>query len=144
MLFLKNDANDDDDQLSLQPVVIPVVQRLPKKLAWLVARHGFGVVPVAEKAWYGRGLYYSTSLKYLVALTAALTASTPATPATAATTAYSADKSKENDDQVFLLSLVVPGNAFPVVAQKGVESDLQDKPARVGYQSFAGIPSPNR
>ena len=104
--------------------MIPVVQRLPKKLAWLVARHGFGVLPVVEQAHFGRGLYFATSLEYLAALT------TVNTPTLASPTGLIQDT-----EDVFLLSLVVPGNAFPVLAQGSAKNDLQGKPGRPGYQS---------
>jgi len=111
----------------LQPVVIPVVQKLPKRLAWVVARHGFGVLPIVDQAHYGRGLYFTTSLNYLVALTTPAASTIPATPS---------EQHQNDDEQVFLLSLVVPGNAFPIVSQKGPETDqLIGKPARPGYQS---------
>ena len=87
-----------------------MVQKLPKRLAWVVARHGFGVLPIVDQAHYGRGLYFTTSLNYLVALTTPAASTIPAPPT---------EQHQKDDELVFLLSLVVPGNAFPIVSQKG-------------------------
>ena len=34
----------------------------------LVARHGFGVLPVVEQARYGKGLHFATSLQFKIVL----------------------------------------------------------------------------
>lgn len=115
--------------------MVPVVQRLPEKLAWLVARHGFGVLPIVEQARYGRGLYFTTSLEYLDALTT----SQPTTTATPSTSAANQGQEQEDEEFVYLLSLVVPGNAFPVLTEKG--DSLVGRSAHSGYQSHYTVAS---
>ena len=113
----KKDWNTGD-----QPPVVPVVQKMPEKLAWLIARHGFGIMPFVERGDYGRGLYFTTSLEYLESCTEGLGTS-------------------EGEGYVYLMSLVLPGNAFPVVEKPDSTNllSLAGSPCRPGYQSHYAI-----
>ena len=88
-----------------EPPVVLMLQKMPKSLALQVAQHGFGVLPMAAAGVFGNGLYFTNSLAYL----------NSATPG--------------EDNQVFLMSLVLPGNSFPL-------SELTlGAGCRPGYQS---------
>jgi len=102
------------------PSIIPMIQRVPLRLAKLIAKGGFGVVPMAEKGLYGRGHYFTSSLEH-----ARLCAGADA----------------EGEEFAYLLSLVVPGNAFPVVEKPDANDpkSVLGRACRPGYQSHYAL-----
>lgn len=93
-----------------------MVQKLPEKLAWLIAQHGFGFLPQTE-GYMGRGYYFTNSIKHL-------NQSSPA--------------DKDDQKYVYLMSLVAPGNPFPVVEVSGL-TPLTGRTCRPGYQSHYAV-----
>jgi hypothetical protein len=100
--------------------IVPLIQRLPRKLAWLVLKHGFRVLPSHDGALYGKGLYFTNNLHYLNACS---------------------PPPDGGEEFVYVLSLVVPGNSFPVVQRPDdfVNSPLINHPCRPGYQSHYSV-----
>jgi hypothetical protein len=101
-----------------KPNSVPMIQGTTEAAAWQICQQGFGVVATTDDGYYGRGVYFTTKITY---------ASTYA-------------KAGE-DGKVFLLSVVVPGNIFPITEHPFL-NDGSDNPAgykgkacRVGYQS---------
>lgn len=96
------------------PPLAPLVQKLPLRLANLVARYGVGVLPVEEHGLFGRGFYFTDSVDHLNECAAACA------------------------DEVFLVSLVLPGSPFPLSDLNG--SPSRERPLTPGYQShFAAV-----
>jgi len=103
-----------------RPPVIPLIQKMPKQLALLVAQHGFGILPVPDSGKYGNGIYFSNALGHVNA-------------------SYSYSHlvhhlnwgSKVED--AYLISLVLPGTPFPLVDR--FDHERTGIPCRPGYQS---------
>ena len=99
------------------PFVVPGFTGITEQLGRQVAEQGFaGMVP-AEGGYFGKGLYFSSVLPHATAL------------------------SPGGDVKVCLLSLVIPGNPYPITEPPFVEAGqpnpagLAGKPCRQGYQS---------
>lgn len=92
-----------------------MIQKIPEKLAWMVAKYGFGVMPSTESGLYGQGIYFSTSAEYVNQSVGGINES----------------------DYVYLISLVLPGNSYPVVDNPYEQESkpLSGRPILSGYQS---------
>ena len=92
-----------------------MIQKIPQRMAWIIAKYGFSAIPTYENSFYGRGWYFSTSLDYASLCT----------------------PSVQGEDYVYLLSLVAPGNSYPVIETPviGFTDSVQGYPCRPGYQS---------
>jgi len=102
--------------------IVAVVQGTSENSAHSIASNGFGTASSLDPGWYGSGIYFTSSMNY-----ASLYA-----------------KDSEKDGKVFLLSLVCPGNLFPItevpfVTDKGARKDNLNGylglSARPGYQA---------
>jgi hypothetical protein len=92
-----------------------MLQKIPQRLAWLVAKYGMGVLPTFQGGRYGRGLYFSSSLEYVKDCV---------------------NSGEEEEGFAYMLSLVVPGNAFPVTENPLIDGpSFIGRPCRPGYQS---------
>jgi len=80
-------------------------------VAWKICGSGFATLSSLDAGWYGVGLYFTTSTDY------ALT--------------YCAIKL----DPCILVTLVIPGNAYPVTESKAGPNSLLGKPLTRGYHS---------
>jgi len=101
-------ANWNDGQL---PAVVPMIQRLPEKIAWIIAKYGFSALPSSEQSSYTRGVYFTNSLDYARLVT-------PGEP---------------EETYVYLVSLIAPGNVYPVIDTPS--RWVAKRPCRPGYQS---------
>jgi len=68
-----------------------MVQGTSQNGAMRIAKNGFGVTATTDDGYYGRGIYFTSYLKYA-----------------------SCYAQKTENGKIFLLSVVIPGNPFPV------------------------------
>jgi len=108
-----NDANKS------KPDVIPLIQGTSEEAAWQICQQGFGVTATTDDGFYGRGVYFTSKLDYA--------------------SRYAKISSKEQNCQVFLLSMVIPGNTFPVTEHpwdsEMKKSGYHGHACRPGYQA---------
>ena len=117
-----------------KPFIIPCYQGTSENAAFRVVTNGFGTTATLDDGFFGRGIYFTSDMKY------------------AAKYAGSTKRGK-----VFLLSLVITGNAFPITEdpykerpEGGIETTIDEnglikfvpnpqgylgKACRTGYQS---------
>jgi len=144
---LQGDSSLPWFQPDLEPI-IPMVQGTSENGAQRIAKNGFGTVASLDPGWYGQGIYFTSKLSY-----AAYYARPPDHPANSDKRPSQPDRpdypeqrerskqheksgrvpkqSSEEDERVFLISLVIPGNAYPVIDFPA----YQGKPCQQGYQS---------
>ena len=108
-----------------EPPIVPLVQRIPKQLAMLIALHGFGILPSSETGLFGNGLYFTDSIAHLNACKSSLPM------------INLQENGEDINEHVFLLSLVLPGNAYPVAEPESTRDHAPTIgiPCRPGYQS---------
>lgn len=88
-----------------------MVQGTREDAAWKISKNGFGTVASLDDGYYGRGIYFSSKLKYA--------------------NLY-AKESKPGEGKVFLVNLVIIGNPFPVI-----EHPFQcDQNGKVSYETL--------
>ena len=116
--------------------MIPLVQKVPRKLARAVSRFGFAMVPSMEGNKYGQGVYFTGSMSHANDTQRHM---------------FRGDSATAPDDYVFLISLVAPGNSYPVVESASAWDDSSSRAGKAcvpGYQSHyvllsrAGDPAP--
>ena len=97
-----------------KPRVIPMLQGTSEAAVWQICQQGFGVVGTTDDGYYGAGVYFTSKLGY-------------------------ADKYARNGadgSKPFIVSVVVPGNTFPVVEHPFTNPNgFKGKACRNGYQS---------
>jgi len=104
-----------------KPRVVPMLQGTSEGAVSQICQQGFGVVGTTDDGFYGAGVYFTSKLGY---------ADKYAT--------RGADGSKP-----FIVSMVIPGNSFPVVEHpfaadgsgRANSSGYKGKACRAGYQS---------
>jgi len=103
-----------------KPRVIPMLQGTSEGAVWQICQQGFGVVGTTDDGFYGAGVYFTSKLGY----------------------ADKYAKSGADGSKPFLVSMIIPGNTFPVVehpfATDGSspnQSGFKGKGCRAGYQS---------
>jgi len=89
-----------------------VVQGTSEDAAFRIIKNGFGTVASLDDGWYGRGMYFTTHAGYAAAY---------ARPSP--------------HGKVFVIALVIPGNAFPVVESPEDAGSLHGQACTKGYQS---------
>lgn len=94
-----------------RPSVVLMLQKMSKSLALLVAQHGFGILPKAQGGPFGNGLYFASSFEHLSSL----------------------PLEGDPHDQVYLMSLVLPGNPYPLL--EAHDPGIIGSGCRPGYQS---------
>jgi hypothetical protein len=100
-----------------KPKVVPMLQGTSEQAVWQICQQGFGVTATTDAGFYGKGVYFTSKLQ------------------------YAANYSKESpgEGRVFLLSMVVPGNVFPVTEHPEKAGSLLGQACRTGYQSHFTI-----
>jgi len=97
---------------NLKLPLVPVVRKMSRQMANLVIKFGFGMVPPTQASFYGQGVYFTNSISY--------------------SDLYPGDA----ENTCFLISLVAPGNAFPVTDFLiGGPKGFEGKACTPGYQS---------
>ena len=102
-----------------KPRVVPMLQGTSEGAVWQICQQGFGVVGTTDNGFYGAGVYFTSRLGY----------------------ADKYAKSGPDGTKPFIVSMVIPGNIFPVVeppfAANGSSNPggFNGKACRVGYQS---------
>lgn len=84
--------------------VVPMVQGTSENAAVSILSSGFGITATTDQGYYGRGIYFTSSMKY---------AAKYATP-------------KAGFGKVFLITAVAPGNVYPVT-EPAVLLDVEAK-----------------
>lgn len=108
-----------------EPPLVPMIQKLPSTLAHLVAKCGLAVLPVEDNGLFGRGYYFTNNIDHLDACTASIPLLNDIRLSTGV-------------EDVYLLSLVLPGNSFPLLDTE--ENSAVEMSCAPGYQSnFATI-----
>ena len=102
-------------------LVLPMVQGTSENSGHRIAKNGFGTVSSLDPGWYGQGIYFTSKMSYAGNYAA-----------------------RSKDGIVFLISLVIPGNSFPIteppLAKKTSGSRINPngflgRPCQPGYQS---------
>eukprot|EP01124_Arcella_intermedia_P018681 TRINITY_DN257_c0_g1_i2.p1 TRINITY_DN257_c0_g1~~TRINITY_DN257_c0_g1_i2.p1 ORF type:complete len:1093 (+),score=193.29 TRINITY_DN257_c0_g1_i2:407-3280(+) len=101
------DWNTEND---LAPI-IPVVHGTSRELAEKIVQNGFAATSQLDAGFYGKGIYFSTSTKYI--------------------TPYFAPKKHP----AILICWLIPGNPFPVTENPHQENNLSGHAIFPGYQS---------
>ena len=103
-----------------RPRVVPMLQGTSEAAAWKICQQGFGVVGKTDDGFYGAGVYFTSKLGY----------------------ADKYAKSGPDGSKPFIVSMVIPGNSFPVVehpftadGSSANPSGFKGKACRNGYQS---------
>jgi len=98
--------------------VVPMIQGTSENAVWQICQQGFGMVGSTDMGYYGRGLYFTSNLKY------ALNYATPGP-----------------QGKPILVCMVAPGNSFPVTEHPFLRSGEKNpggylgEACRGGYQS---------
>jgi len=103
-----------------KPRVVPMLQGTSEGAVWQICQQGFGVVGTTDDGFYGAGVYFTSKLGY----------------------ADKYAKSGADGSKPFIVSMVIPGNSFPVVehpfaadGSSANPSGFKGKACRGGYQS---------
>jgi len=88
-----------------QSPVLWAVHGTNKPIAWKIAEAGFAALSTLDKGFYGKGIYFSTSARYIMP--------------------YYADKKHPT----ILICLIIPGNVYPVIEL------MKGQSLKRGYQS---------
>jgi len=103
-----------------RPRVVPMLQGTSESAVWQICQQGFGVVGTTDNGFYGAGVYFTSKLGY----------------------ADKYAKSSPDGSRPFIVSMVIPGNSFPVVehpfaadGSSANPSGFKGKVGRLGYQS---------
>lgn len=91
-----------------------MVHGTSKGVAWKIAHGGFGIVVGRDEGFYGQGIYFSSDVENVKQ--------------------YSNPGSAEYSS-VLVISLVTPGNVFPVVEDPSAADSLNGAKCQLGYQS---------
>jgi len=100
-------ADNKDSSEKGVPVIL-MVHGTTEKAAYSIVKAGFGTVSSLDAGYYGQGIYFTRSIKYACS--------------------YDTGGTKE---KTIILSLVTPGNVFPVKPT----DKLRGQPIKPGYQS---------
>jgi len=88
-----------------RPRVVPMLQGTSEGAVWQICQQGFGVVGTTDDGFYGAGVYFTSKLVY----------------------ADKYAKSGADGSKPFIVSLVIPGNSFPVVEHPFVDPPVYEK-----------------
>jgi len=102
---------------------IPVLSMLhgtTEEVAWKICLNGFGIVAKVDAGYYGKGMYFTSSLSYATAY------------AEDSKQKYAKDKTAPN---AFVVAAVAPGNPFPVIEHPKEKGSFLGQACQTGYQS---------
>jgi len=104
---------DWNENLTLESSpILPVVHGTDASIAWKIAEGGFAALSTLDDGYYGKGIYFSTSAKYVIP--------------------YMGNKKRPT----ILICYVVPGNIYPVTEHPTKsKKPLMGHPLVNGYQS---------
>jgi len=82
--------------------VLPMLQGTTKNAAWSICENGFGTVSTRDAGFYEKGIYFTSNYNY-------------------------AKKYSEESEtgKVFLISLVIPGNVYPVIEPPKIPNEVE-------------------
>lgn len=105
------------------PVMIPLAQRVglgtSRETAWKIVKSGFATVATIDEGYFGKGIYFTSDVNYAKYYAE-----------------LAAGKSRPRGKQCLILSVVIPGNIYPVTEDHKGPDSLLSKPCKgVGYQS---------
>lgn len=96
--------------------VVPMLHGTSRDTAWKIAQTGFATVATIDTGYYGRGIYFTSDVNYAKF--------------------YSEIASKSQKKLCLLLSLVIPGNIYPLTEDHTGPDSFLGKPVKgAGYQS---------
>jgi len=88
-----------------RPRVVSMLQGTSEGAAWKICQQGFGVVGTTDDGFYGAGVYFTSKLGY----------------------ADKYAKSGPDGSKAFVVSMVIPGNSFPVVEHPFIDPPVYVK-----------------
>jgi len=115
---IRDRARNKNVSLDSSPV-LPVVHGTDMSIAWKIVDGGFATLSTLDDGFYGKGIYFSTSAKYILPY-------------------YGAKKTP-----AVLVCLLIPGNVYPVTEQPTPNSKIKGYPLVSGYQSHYAITKKN-
>jgi len=97
--------------------IIPLFHGTSQEVAWKIIQTGFTTVATLDDGFYGRGIYFTSNLEYA--------------------SYYSGLATKKTGNNYILVTLVIPGNIYPVTEAPNSPHSLKGKGAvdASGYQS---------
>jgi len=117
--------------------IVPLVHGSTEDSCWKISENGFAIINQVDEGFYGKGIYFTNSVQYA--------------------DGYAKYTSKGGGRKAFLLSLVIPGNPYPVTEipyfstpKSPNPEGFLGKPVKNGYQShytlgkklYAGVQTP--
>jgi len=99
--------------------VVPTIQGTMEDAAWKIAENGFGTVATRDLGYFGKGIYFTSDFDY----------------------ASNYTKPTAEGDSLFLVSLVIPGNPYPITEPPFLSHNRDNptgfygKTCQSGYQS---------
>jgi len=98
--------------------IIPMLHGTDNDIAWKVCQTGFASLSTLDAGWYGKGIYFSSSAKYILP--------------------YYATKKVPT----IIISYIIPGNPYPVTENPQKPENLTGAAPKDAYQSHYVIVSP--
>lgn len=90
---------------------IAMIHGTNESVGWKIAQGGFGIVASVDDGFYGQGIYFTSKVSYAMTYTVFY------------------------ERPVLVLSLVNPGNPFPVTEEPSKPGNLTGAKCKLGYQS---------
>jgi len=98
--------------------VIPMLQGTSKTAAWNIVKQGFATVATLDDGWFGKGIYFTSAFEWARFFSTV------------------ASRKDLNAEKCMVLSLVIPGNIYPVTEAHDSGESLRGKSVKgTGYQS---------
>jgi len=97
--------------------VLPVVHGTELTIAWKIAEEGFAALSTLDKGYFGKGIYFSTSAKYVTQYLLSYYMKRP----------------------TILICLIIPGNVYPVTESPNSEKSIMGHSLISGYQSHYAV-----
>jgi len=98
--------------------VVPMIHGTTEDAAWKISENGFGTVATLDDGYYGKGIYLTSDFQ------------------------YASRFPRQSEVKVFLITLTIPGNAYPVTEPPFLRGMVVENPegffgkaCKSGYQS---------
>ena len=148
-----------------KPSIIPMLQGSSEEAVWQICQQGFSTVSETDDGFYGKGIYFTSDFQYANQYAkkvpamksgskSAILNSGTGTGANGILDAETGENGslkpgRKGDLKVFLVSLVIPGNAYPATENPYLENGkrnpkgLLGKACNTGYQSHFTLVNAN-
>lgn len=97
--------------LIFKVALFPAVHGTTVDLAWKIAGTGFASLSSLDAGYYGKGIYFTSYTNYTIPYI------------------------RNTPDPAIIVSLIIPGNAYPIIENPKSPEGFLGKPLRTGYHS---------